>query len=356
MPRRDRRAGAGRRRLSPGRGITRRSPGGTARVQDTICAPVGRARRRAPRTQRWSDAPALPVAHPRDGLRARRRRSPRSCCVPVRGPAAADPERPARRYVGRARQPRARRAAEAGGRGADGPAGAAGRGRRRPGRPEPRPSRPSPTRRRSSTTPRASWPATRRWSPGYASALYRDGGALTPLTLLLSGGDPGDVLSAMGFLDVVDAHAAAGDRRGRDAAAGRPWTQQRRAEAALEQAQERGGRGGRAGRRARGEGGRGHRRARRRARRRRQAAGAAAEGAGRRQQADGGQLAGLRRPADRGRGHAAAGGAAAGPAGGTAGRAGAGRRGGRGSAARAPRSCRGSPRRCWCCRPRRWPR
>ncbi|HVD29068.1 MAG TPA: D-alanyl-D-alanine carboxypeptidase family protein [Mycobacteriales bacterium] len=43
---------------------------------------------------------------------------------------------------------------------------------------------------------------------GYASALYRDGGALTPLTLLLSGGDPGDVLSAMSFLDVVDAHAA----------------------------------------------------------------------------------------------------------------------------------------------------
>jgi cell wall-associated NlpC family hydrolase len=42
----------------------------------------------------------------------------------------------------------------------------------------------------------------------YASALYRDGGALTPLTLLLSGGDPGDVLSAMSFLDVVDAHAA----------------------------------------------------------------------------------------------------------------------------------------------------
>jgi cell wall-associated NlpC family hydrolase len=43
---------------------------------------------------------------------------------------------------------------------------------------------------------------------GYASALYRDGGALTPLTLLLSGGDPGDVLSGMSFLDVVDAHAA----------------------------------------------------------------------------------------------------------------------------------------------------
>jgi cell wall-associated NlpC family hydrolase len=43
---------------------------------------------------------------------------------------------------------------------------------------------------------------------GYASAIYRDGGAVTPLTLLLSGGDPGDVLAAMGFLDVVDAHAA----------------------------------------------------------------------------------------------------------------------------------------------------
>jgi cell wall-associated NlpC family hydrolase len=43
---------------------------------------------------------------------------------------------------------------------------------------------------------------------GYASALYRDGGALTPLTLLMSSGDPGEVLSAMSFLDVVDAHAA----------------------------------------------------------------------------------------------------------------------------------------------------
>ena len=42
----------------------------------------------------------------------------------------------------------------------------------------------------------------------YASAVYRDGGSLTPLTLLLSGGDPGEVLAAMSFLDVVDAHAA----------------------------------------------------------------------------------------------------------------------------------------------------
>ncbi len=42
----------------------------------------------------------------------------------------------------------------------------------------------------------------------YASAIYRDGGGLTPLNLLLSAGNPSDVLSAMGFLDVVDQHAA----------------------------------------------------------------------------------------------------------------------------------------------------
>ncbi|WP_198598109.1 C40 family peptidase, partial [Blastococcus atacamensis] len=43
---------------------------------------------------------------------------------------------------------------------------------------------------------------------GYAAAVYRDGGGLTRLTLLLDSGDPGDVLSAMGFLDAVDSHAA----------------------------------------------------------------------------------------------------------------------------------------------------
>ncbi|WP_324277311.1 NlpC/P60 family protein [Blastococcus brunescens] len=42
----------------------------------------------------------------------------------------------------------------------------------------------------------------------YAAAVYRDGGAISPLTLLLSGGDPGDVVAALGFLEVVDAHAA----------------------------------------------------------------------------------------------------------------------------------------------------
>ncbi|KQS66360.1 hypothetical protein ASG41_13740 [Modestobacter sp. Leaf380] len=42
----------------------------------------------------------------------------------------------------------------------------------------------------------------------YASAVYRDGGAPTPLGLLLGGADPGDVVSAMGYLDVVDARTA----------------------------------------------------------------------------------------------------------------------------------------------------
>jgi cell wall-associated NlpC family hydrolase len=73
---------------------------------------------------------------------------------------------------------------------------------------------------------------------GYASAVYRDGGALTPLTLLLSGGDPADVLSAMGFLEVVDRHAAdviGAAEQHRQAA----LDQQRRARAALEQAKQR---------------------------------------------------------------------------------------------------------------------
>ncbi len=73
---------------------------------------------------------------------------------------------------------------------------------------------------------------------GYAAAVYRDGGALTPLTLLLSAGDPGDVVAAMGFLEIVDAHA--GEVIGvaeqlRQAA----LEQQRQAAAALAQARER---------------------------------------------------------------------------------------------------------------------
>jgi cell wall-associated NlpC family hydrolase len=73
---------------------------------------------------------------------------------------------------------------------------------------------------------------------GYASALYRDGGALTPLTVLLDSGDPGDVLSAMSFLDVVDAHAAqvigAAENMRRSA-----LEVQQRAQAALDQARTR---------------------------------------------------------------------------------------------------------------------
>jgi len=72
----------------------------------------------------------------------------------------------------------------------------------------------------------------------YASAVYRDGGAITPLSLLLSGGDPGDVVSALGFLDVVDRHAAtvigAAEAQRQAAVA-----QQQRATAALEQARSR---------------------------------------------------------------------------------------------------------------------
>jgi cell wall-associated NlpC family hydrolase len=42
----------------------------------------------------------------------------------------------------------------------------------------------------------------------YARAVYRDGGAIDPLTLLLTGTDPGDMVAALGFLDAVDRHAA----------------------------------------------------------------------------------------------------------------------------------------------------
>jgi hypothetical protein len=53
----------------------------------------------------------------------------------------------------------------------------------------------------------------------YAAAVYRDGGAPTALTLLLAGGDPGEVVSAMGYLDAVESgtdqvlEAAEGRRR-----------------------------------------------------------------------------------------------------------------------------------------------
>jgi cell wall-associated NlpC family hydrolase len=42
----------------------------------------------------------------------------------------------------------------------------------------------------------------------YARAVYRDGGAADPLSLLLTGKDPGDMVAALGYLDAVDRHAA----------------------------------------------------------------------------------------------------------------------------------------------------
>jgi cell wall-associated NlpC family hydrolase len=72
----------------------------------------------------------------------------------------------------------------------------------------------------------------------YAAAVYRDGGSLTPLTLLLSGGDPADMVSAMGYLEAVDDHAAevigAAEERRQAALA-----EQRKAASALDQAQQR---------------------------------------------------------------------------------------------------------------------
>ena len=72
----------------------------------------------------------------------------------------------------------------------------------------------------------------------YAAAVYRDGGAITPLSVLLGGGDPGDVVSALGFLEVVDRHAATviGEAEVQRQAA---VEQQQRATAALEQARAR---------------------------------------------------------------------------------------------------------------------
>ncbi len=72
----------------------------------------------------------------------------------------------------------------------------------------------------------------------YASAAYRDGGALTPLSVLLSGADPGDVVAALGYLEAVDDHTAAtvtAAEQQRRAAV----TDRTAAEAALAEAQQR---------------------------------------------------------------------------------------------------------------------
>ncbi len=72
----------------------------------------------------------------------------------------------------------------------------------------------------------------------YAAAAYRDGGALSPLTVLLSGGDPGDAAAALAYLEAVDDHTAsvvtAAERQRRAALDG-----QAAADAALAEAQQR---------------------------------------------------------------------------------------------------------------------
>jgi cell wall-associated NlpC family hydrolase len=74
----------------------------------------------------------------------------------------------------------------------------------------------------------------------YAAAVYRDGGALSPVTVLLSSADPGEAVSAMGLLEVVDSRAAevigAAEHQRQEAA-----TVRRRAAAALEEARARSG-------------------------------------------------------------------------------------------------------------------
>jgi cell wall-associated NlpC family hydrolase len=59
----------------------------------------------------------------------------------------------------------------------------------------------------------------------HASAVYRDAGEVTPLSVLLSGGGPGDVVAAGGLLDAAERHAAAvvaaAERRRQEAAARR---------------------------------------------------------------------------------------------------------------------------------------
>jgi cell wall-associated NlpC family hydrolase len=73
---------------------------------------------------------------------------------------------------------------------------------------------------------------------GYARAIYRDGGAADPLSLLLTGTEPGDMVAALGYLDAVDRHAAAligeAEQHRKAALADRD-----RAKAALDAAQER---------------------------------------------------------------------------------------------------------------------
>jgi cell wall-associated NlpC family hydrolase len=66
----------------------------------------------------------------------------------------------------------------------------------------------------------------------HASAVYRDAGEVTPLSVLLSGGGPGDVVAAGGLLDAAERHAAAvvaaAEHRRQEAAARRAEAEETR--------------------------------------------------------------------------------------------------------------------------------
>ncbi|MGR6963571.1 D-alanyl-D-alanine carboxypeptidase family protein [Geodermatophilus sp. URMC 61] len=75
----------------------------------------------------------------------------------------------------------------------------------------------------------------------HASAVYRDAGEVTPLSVLLSGGGPGDVVAAGGLLDAAERHAAAvvaaAERRRQEAAARRAEAERTREAARARAAQ-----------------------------------------------------------------------------------------------------------------------
>ncbi|WP_448607895.1 D-alanyl-D-alanine carboxypeptidase family protein [Geodermatophilus sp. URMC 60] len=75
----------------------------------------------------------------------------------------------------------------------------------------------------------------------HASAVYRDAGEVTPLSVLLSGGGPGDVVAAGGLLDAAERHAAAvvtaAERRRQEAATRRAEAERTRETARVRAAQ-----------------------------------------------------------------------------------------------------------------------
>ena len=173
MPRRGRRPAGGSRGVARAGGSGRSSPGGSAAVQDTI-VPVGPCVEGAP-TQRWSDAPALPVAHARDVV-ACVAAAVAALVLAAGGPAAADPSDQPGGTSGvldsRALDELQQRAAEvqAGLQAQQGEVTAA-RDALDAGA-----SRPSPTPQKVVDDAEGELAGYQEVVAGYASALYRDGG------------------------------------------------------------------------------------------------------------------------------------------------------------------------------------